>query len=54
MWPSSVMVELHTPRLILWSVAQMRELLRTSITVNYPDPSGPDGWPPQEMRSLRW
>jgi len=34
------------------SVAQMRELLRTPITVHYPDPSGPDGWQPQGMRPL--
>lgn len=33
-------------------VAQMRELLRTPIAVNYPDPSGPDGWQPQDMHAL--
>jgi len=35
------------------SVAQIRELMRTPITVHYADPSGPDGWQPQDMRALR-
>jgi len=35
------------------SVPQMRELLRTPITVNYADPSGRDGWQPQDMQSPR-